>query len=108
VFRGKDTGEVGALEGLDTNTTSARMASLVFNSMGPFRNANNRAIIVSGEVHSALATYDFGRDCSADNSENSFYNCKLSGPCPANTDYAYFVEQSLGPDTYAKVYAESS
>jgi hypothetical protein len=55
----------------------------------------------------ALATCDLGHDCSADNPDNSFYNCKLSGACPANADYAYFLQQSLGPDSYAQVYAQS-
>jgi hypothetical protein len=55
----------------------------------------------------ALASCDLGHDCSADNPDNAFYNCKLSGSCPANADYAYFVQQSLGPEQYAQVYAHA-
>lgn len=55
----------------------------------------------------ALAACELGRDCSANNPENSFYNCKLSGACPADADFAYFLQQSLGPDDYAKVYAHA-
>jgi len=55
----------------------------------------------------ALASCDLGRDCSAANPENSFANCKVSGACPANADYAYFLQQSLGADKYAQVYARA-
>jgi len=55
----------------------------------------------------ALAACDLGRDCSANNPENSFSACRVSGACPADADFAYFLQQSLGPDDYAKVYAHA-
>ena len=55
----------------------------------------------------ALAACNLGRDCSANNPENAFSNCKVSGACPANTDYAYLMQQSLGPDKDAQVYARA-
>ena len=55
----------------------------------------------------ALASCNLGRDCTAANPENSFANCKVSGACPANADYAYFLQQSLGADKYAQVYAHA-
>ncbi|HVN45521.1 MAG TPA: hypothetical protein VMT66_09710 [Steroidobacteraceae bacterium] len=53
----------------------------------------------------ALAACNMGRDCSADNPDNLFYGCKFSGTCPPNADYAYFLQQSLGQDGYAQLYA---
>jgi hypothetical protein len=55
----------------------------------------------------ALAACDLGRDCSASNPENPFYNCKLSGACPPDAGYDYYLQQSLGPDKYAQVYASA-
>jgi hypothetical protein len=55
----------------------------------------------------ALAACDLGHDCSASNPENAFSNCKLSGACPADADYAYFLQQSLGSDKYAWVYSRA-
>lgn len=55
----------------------------------------------------ALAACDLGHDCSASNPENAFSNCKLSGACPADADYAYFLQQSLGADKYAWVYSRA-
>lgn len=55
----------------------------------------------------ALAACDLGRDCSANNPENPFYNCKLSGACPPDAGYEYYLQQSLGPDKYAQVYASA-
>jgi hypothetical protein len=46
----------------------------------------------------ALATCNLGRDCSAANPANASYMCKYSGACPPDADYAYFLQQSLGPD----------
>lgn len=55
----------------------------------------------------ALAACDLGHDCSANNTENVFANCKLSGACPADADYAYYLQQSLGPEQFAQVYERS-
>jgi hypothetical protein len=55
----------------------------------------------------ALAACDLGHDCSADNPENPFYNCKLSGECPSGADYAYFLQQSLGAGKYSQIYAHA-
>jgi hypothetical protein len=55
----------------------------------------------------ALAACDLGHDCSADNPENPSYNCKLSGECPSGADYAYFLQQSLGPGKYSQIYARA-
>jgi hypothetical protein len=55
----------------------------------------------------ALAACDLGRDCSSKNPDNSFANCRLSGACPADADFAYFMQQSLGPDSYAQAYARA-
>jgi hypothetical protein len=55
----------------------------------------------------ALAACDLGHDCSANNPDNVFSRCKLTGACPADADYAYYLQQSLGPDAYAQVYAQA-
>jgi hypothetical protein len=55
----------------------------------------------------ALAACDLGHDCSAGNPENSWSNCKLNGACPADADYAYFIQQSLGPEKYAQTYSHA-
>jgi hypothetical protein len=55
----------------------------------------------------ALAACDLGHDCSADNPENPFYNCRLSGECPPGADYAYFLQKSLGPERYSQIYAHA-
>jgi hypothetical protein len=55
----------------------------------------------------ALAACDLGHDCSANNPDNVFSRCKLTGACPADADYAYYLQQSLGPEAYAQVYAQA-
>jgi hypothetical protein len=55
----------------------------------------------------ALAACDLGRDCSANNPENAFSQCKLSGACPSDADYAYFLQQSMPPGDYAQAYARA-
>jgi hypothetical protein len=55
----------------------------------------------------SLAACDLGHDCSADNPENAFANCKFSGACPPDANFAYFLQQSLGAENYAKVYARA-
>ena len=55
----------------------------------------------------ALAACDLGRDCSAANPDNVFYRCRLSGACPADADLAYYLQQSLGAEGYAQVYARA-
>lgn len=55
----------------------------------------------------ALAACDLGRDCSAGNPENAFSQCKLTGACPPDADYAYFLQQSLRPQDYVQVYAHA-
>ena len=55
----------------------------------------------------ALAACDLGYDCSAANPENTFAGCKDSGACPADADYAYFVEQGMGEKAYAQAYAQA-
>jgi TPR repeat protein len=55
----------------------------------------------------ALAACELGYDCSADNPENDFSNCKLSGTCPAEATLAYYLQQSLGGEKYAQLYARA-
>jgi hypothetical protein len=55
----------------------------------------------------SLAACDLGRDCSADNPDNLWSKCILTGACPPNADYAYFLQQSLGPERYGQLYAVS-
>lgn len=55
----------------------------------------------------SLAACDLGYDCSAGNPQNVFSNCRLSGDCPADASYAYYLQQSLGPAKYAQVYAHA-
>jgi len=61
----------------------------------------------SNGIAVALAACDLGHDCSAGNPDNAFSNCKLSGACPADADYTYFMQQSLGPDKYAQIYSHA-
>lgn len=55
----------------------------------------------------ALAACDLGYDCSASNPDNPFSMCARSGACPADGDFAYYMEQSLGADRYAQAYSEA-
>jgi hypothetical protein len=55
----------------------------------------------------ALAACNLDQDCSANNPDNPFFNCKLSGACPADADFAYYLQQNLGPATYAQVDAHA-
>jgi hypothetical protein len=55
----------------------------------------------------SLAACDLGHDCSAANPDNPWANCKVNGSCPADADYAYYMQQSLGPETYAHVYSRA-
>jgi hypothetical protein len=61
----------------------------------------------SNGIAVALAACNLGQDCSASNSDSAFFNCKLSGACPADADFAYYLQQSLGPATYAQVDAHA-
>lgn len=54
-----------------------------------------------------LAACDLGYDCSAANPEAVFSGCRLSGACPADADWSYFLQKSLGPAKYAQVYANA-
>ena len=55
----------------------------------------------------ALAACDLGYDCSASNPENPFSMCARSGACPADGDFAYYMQQSLGAEQYAQAYSEA-
>lgn len=55
----------------------------------------------------ALAACDLGYDCSASNPENPFSMCARSGACPADGDFSYYIQQSLGADQYAQAYSEA-
>lgn len=55
----------------------------------------------------ALTACDVGYDCSDKNPDNVFATCRLSGACPADTDYSYFVQQSVGQTEFAELYAKS-
>jgi hypothetical protein len=54
----------------------------------------------------ALASCDLGHDCSKTGPDGT-NNCEVSTACPANADFAYFLQQSLGSDKYAQVYAHA-
>jgi hypothetical protein len=55
----------------------------------------------------ALAACDLGYDCSAQNSENVFSTCRTSGACPADANFADYLQQSLGPEKYAEAFARA-
>jgi hypothetical protein len=55
----------------------------------------------------SLAACELGYDCSAENPGNSFYTCRESGTCPADADYAYFAQQTLGAAAYAIAYSDA-
>jgi len=55
----------------------------------------------------SLAACDLGYDCSANNPGNSFAVCRESGACPTDADYAYYVQQSLGPERFGTAYSEA-
>jgi hypothetical protein len=55
----------------------------------------------------ALAACDLGYDCTAANPANPFSRCKDSAGCPADSDFAYLMQQSMGSDQYARAYARA-
>ena len=55
----------------------------------------------------ALAACDLGRDCTAANPDMVFHDCAASGRCPPGTDLAYTLQQSMGQDQYAQLYARA-
>jgi hypothetical protein len=55
----------------------------------------------------SLAACDLGRDCSAKNAENPFSACAASGACLADSDYAFFAQQSLGAQGFSIAYARA-
>jgi hypothetical protein len=54
----------------------------------------------------ALASCDLGHDCSKFGPDG-VSNCEASAACPASADFPYFLQQSLGADGYAQVYARA-
>jgi len=48
-----------------------------------------------------------GHECSAANPDNPWSNYRVNGSCPADADYAYYMQQSLGPELYAQVYSRA-
>lgn len=46
-----------------------------------------------------------GYDCSAKNPSNVFSACAKSGRCPADADWPYYVQQSIGANGYSRAYA---
>jgi hypothetical protein len=69
-------------------------------------NARNSSDPVRG-VAISLAACDLGYDCSAKNPDNVFSVCVDSGACPADADYAYYMQQSLGPAAFGKAYQQA-
>jgi hypothetical protein len=55
----------------------------------------------------ALAACDLGRDCTAANPESGFYECAQSGRCPPGLDFPTMLQQGMGQEQYAQVYARS-
>ncbi|MEO7206599.1 MAG: hypothetical protein ABI356_09585 [Steroidobacteraceae bacterium] len=55
----------------------------------------------------SLAACDLGYDCSANNPANSFYACKESGGCPADADYSFYMQTTLGARDFATAYSIS-
>lgn len=55
----------------------------------------------------ALAGCDLGYDCSWDNPAMRATACKYNDACQGYTDFPSYLAASLGPDKYAKVYAEA-
>jgi hypothetical protein len=55
----------------------------------------------------SLAACEMGYDCSVNNPENPFANCKYAGLCLPDSDYFYVTQQSLGAARYAEVYARA-
>lgn len=52
----------------------------------------------------ALAACDMGYDCSAANPNNPFSLCSKTGACPADADFAYYMQKSLGTAEYAAAF----
>jgi hypothetical protein len=55
----------------------------------------------------SLAACDLGYDCSANNPANSFHTCKESGGCPADADYAFYMQATLGPRDFATAFSNA-
>jgi hypothetical protein len=55
----------------------------------------------------SIAACEMGYDCTAANPANPFSACKDTGSCPADADFAYYIQQSLGADMYAQAYARA-
>jgi hypothetical protein len=55
----------------------------------------------------ALAACDLGRDCTAANPDSGFYDCAQSGRCPPGSDFPTMLQQGMGPEKYAQLYARS-
>jgi hypothetical protein len=51
----------------------------------------------------ALASCELGHDCA----NSGHNNCMVSGACPPGADFAYFMQQSLGQERYAQLYARA-
>lgn len=54
----------------------------------------------------ALAACDMGYDCSAANPDNPFSLCAKTGACPADANFAYYMQRSLGSAEYATAYSD--
>lgn len=55
----------------------------------------------------SLAACELGYDCSSKNPANVFAVCAVSGACPPDADFAYYMQQSLGAEAYATAYANA-
>jgi hypothetical protein len=55
----------------------------------------------------ALAACDLGYDCTAANPESLDHTCAQSGACPPGKSLSTELQQAMGPEQYAKLYARS-
>ena len=55
----------------------------------------------------ALAACDLGYGCSSTNPDNVFSVCKDSGACPADADFAFYLQQMVGAPQFAQIYAKA-
>jgi hypothetical protein len=55
----------------------------------------------------ALAACDLGYDCSTANPESLEHECAQDGRCPPGQDFPTLLQQGMGPEQYAELYARS-
>ncbi len=113
--------EVSVDQSLSSSTKADKLQQVVNDLNAAARSGDPDALFAAGMLAAdgryaadplgglavALAACDLGHDCSADNPENVFSTCKLSASCPADADFAYFMQKSLGPEKYATAYAQA-